>query len=155
MLGTKRTHTMEMNVAEASKGSTVKIHYEGRLDDGTVFDSSEGRDPLSFTLGEGRVIPGFEDAVEGMSPGDAKTTTIPADQAYGERRDDLLLSVGRDQLPDDLEPEVGDPLQMRTQDGRVVQVMVARAEEEEVLLDANHPLAGKDLTFEIEVVEVA
>lgn len=141
-------------MSEATKGNNVKVHYTGRLEDGTVFDSSEDRDPLGFTLGEGEVIPGFEEAVEGMGEGDKKTTTIPAEQAYGPRRDELVLPVERDRLPEDLDPEVGQPLQMRTQDGEVVQVVVTELQDDVVMLDANHPLAGQDLTFEIEVVEL-
>lgn len=141
-------------MAEASKGTNVKIHYTGRLDDGTVFDTSRERDPLDFTVGEGKVIPGFEEAVEGMAEGEEKTTTIPAEDAYGPRRDDLVLPVERARLPEGLDPEVGQPLQMQTEDGQVVQVVVAELRDDVVMLDANHPLAGRDLTFDIELVEV-
>lgn len=141
-------------MAEANEGDTVHIHYTGRLDDGTVFDSSEDRDPLEFTLGEGKVIPGFESAVEGMEEGESKTTTIPSDDAYGDRRDDLVLSVPREQLPSDLDPEQGQRLQMRAGDGETFQVVVTEVGDDAVQVDANHPLAGKDLTFEIELVEV-
>ena len=141
-------------MAEAKQGDTVKIHYTGSLEDGTVFDSSQDRDPLEFTLGEGKVISGFESAVEGMEEGETKTAEIPSDEAYGPRRDDLLLTVARDQLPEDLEPEVGDQLEMRTQDGQAFPVVVTQVGDEQVQLDANHPLAGKDLTFDIELVEI-
>jgi peptidylprolyl isomerase len=141
-------------MARANKGDSVKIHYTGRLEDGTVFDTSQNRDPLDLKLGEGKVIPGFEEAVEGMDEGETKTTTIPAEEAYGPRRDDLLLAVERDRLPEGLDPEVGQPLQMQTEEGQMVQVVVADLQEDTVVLDANHPLAGQDLTFEIEVVEV-
>jgi len=141
-------------MAQANEGDTVHIHYTGRLDDGTVFDSSEDRDPLSFTLGEGQVIPGFEEAVEGMEEGDSKTATIPADDAYGERREDLVLTVLRDRLPEDLEPEVGQPLQMRSGDGETFQVVITEVDDDSVEVDANHPLAGRDLTFDIELVEI-
>jgi peptidylprolyl isomerase len=141
-------------VSHAAKGSDVKVHYTGRLDDGTVFDTSKDRDPLSFTLGEGQVISGFENAVEGMGEGESKEARIPAEEAYGERREELILSVPREQFPDEVEPEVGQRLQMQTQEGEVVPVMVADVEEDVVRLDANHPLAGRDLTFDIEVVEV-
>ena len=141
-------------MSEATKGNDVKVHYTGQLDDGTIFDSSEEREPLSFTLGEGQVIPGFEEAVEGMGEGEKKKTTIPAEQAYGPRRDELILSVPRERFPEDVDPEVGQRLQMQTQEGEVVPVVVADLEEDVVQLDANHPLAGKDLTFDIELIEV-
>lgn len=141
-------------MAQADSGDTVHIHYTGRLADGTVFDSSRERDPLEFTLGEGNVIPGFEEAVAGMEPGETKTATIPAADAYGDRRDDLVMQVGRDQLPDDLDPEVGQRLGMRTGDGTTVEVRVTAAGPDAVELDANHPLAGRDLTFDIELVRV-
>jgi peptidylprolyl isomerase len=141
-------------VAEAKQGDNVKVHYTGRLEDGTVFDSSQDRDPLEFTLGEGQVIPGFEEAVQGMGEGESKTTTIAADEAYGPRRDDLILPVERDRFPEDVDPEVGQPLQMQTNDGQVVQVVVQEIKEGIVMLDANHPLAGQDLTFDIELVKL-
>lgn len=141
-------------MAEAKQGDTVRIHYTGTLEDGTVFDTSQNRDPLEFTLGEGKVISGFEEAVEGMEEGEQKTAEIPSDDAYGPRRDDLVLTVAREQLPADLEPDVGDQLEMRTQDGQTFPVVVAEVGDERVQLDANHPLAGKDLTFEIQLVEV-
>lgn len=141
-------------MAEAKQGDTVRIHYTGTLEDGTVFDTSENRDPLEFTLGEGKVISGFEEAVEGMEEGEEKTAEIPSDDAYGPRRDDLILSVAREQLPDDLEPDVGDQLEMRTQDGQTFPVVVAEVGDQQVQLDANHPLAGEDLTFEIKLVDV-
>lgn len=142
-------------MAEAKSGDTVSIHYTGRLEDGTVFDTSEDRDPLEFTLGEGNVIPGFEEAVEGMEEGQSKTASIPSDQAYGQRRDDLVLSVAKEQLPPDLDPEVGQRLQMQAGDGQTFQVVISEVEEESVEVDANHPLAGEDLTFDIELVEIS
>lgn len=142
-------------MAEAQKGDTVHIHYTGRLNDGTVFDTSENRDPLGFVLGEGTVIPGFEAAVEGMAEGEEKTATIEAEEAYGPRREELLLEVEREKMPADLEPEVGQPLQMKTADGQSVQVTIVKVEDEQVVLDANHPLAGRDLTFDISLVRIA
>lgn len=139
-------------MAHATKGDTVRIHYTGRLDDGTVFDSSEGRDPLEFVLGAGQVIPGFDEAVTGMEQGEEKTVTIAADQAYGPRRDELLINVGRSEMPSGIEPQVGQRLQMSTPDGQTFQVTVTQTSEEMVVLDANHPLAGRDLTFDIELV---
>lgn len=139
---------------EATPGDTVKVHYTGRLADDTVFDSSEGGDPLQFTLGSGDIIPGFERAVAGMQPGEEKTTTVPADDAYGARREELVLSLEREQLPEDLEPEVGDRLQLRTRDGDMFEVTVAEIREEELTVDANHPLAGQELTFDIRLVDI-
>lgn len=139
---------------EAKTGDTVRVHYTGKLGDGEVFDSSEGRDPLEFTLGEGRVIPGFEQAVTGMTPGDEQRVTIPADEAYGQRRDDLELVVPRTELPEDLEPDVGQQLQLQ-QNGQSFIVTIADVSDESVKLDANHPLAGRDLTFDLQLVEIA
>lgn len=141
-------------MAQANQGDTVQIHYTGRLDDGTVFDSSREREPLEFTLGEGRVIPGFEAAVTGMEPGETKTATISAEDAYGPRRDDLVMKVEREQLPEDMDPDVGERLGMRTSDGQTVEVRVTDTDDNAVELDANHPLAGHDLTFDIELVRL-
>ena len=141
-------------MATAKQGDTVQIHYTGRLEDGTVFDSSQDREPLSFTLGEGKVIPGFENAVEGMETGEKKTTTIPSEEAYGPRREELLMNVPREQVPDGIDPEPGQRLRMQSGDGRTFDVTVAEATGEQLVLDANHPLAGEDLTFDIELVEV-
>jgi len=138
---------------QAQTGDTVRVHYTGRLADGSTFDSSEGREPFRFTLGSGQVIPGFERAVTGMRPGEERTVTISADDAYGPRREDLLFPVPRDQFPADLEPEVGQQLQVRQGDHSGV-VRVAEVSDSEVLLDANHPLAGEDLTFELTLVQV-
>ena len=142
-------------MAQAKQGDTVKVHYSGTLADGTVFDSSEGRDPLQFTLGSGQIIPGFERAVEGMSPGDKTTTTIPSDQAYGAHQAEAVLSVPLDRMPPDLNPQVGQQLQMQGQNGQPIPVRVTEVTAETVTIDANHPLAGKDLTFAIELVEIA
>ncbi len=141
-------------MAEAKRGDTVRVHYTGQLQDGTEFDSSRGRDPLEFEVGSGQVIPGFETAVEGMNPGDSRTTTIEAANAYGQRREDLLVEIGRDQIPSDIELTVGQPLQVKGQDDQPFVVHIAEVQDETVKLDANHPLAGQDLTFEIELVEI-
>ena len=138
---------------QARQGDTVRIHYTGTLADGSVFDSSEGREPLEFTLGGGQVIAGFDDAVTGMSVGEQKTVTIPADQAYGDRRDDLMLAVPRADFPPNISPEVGDQLQLGD-GGRTMVVTVREVSPDRVLLDANHPLAGEDLTFALELVEI-
>lgn len=138
----------------AREGDKVKVHYTGTLKDGTVFDSSRGRDPLEFTIGAGRLIPDFEQTVIGMSLGESRTITILAENAYGEYRDELVLVVDRDRFPPDLRPDVGQQLELRRPDGRVQTVTVAETSELSVTLDANHPLAGRDLTFDIELVEV-
>ena len=133
----------------AEVGDTVKVHYTGRMTDGTVFDTSVGSEPMEVTLGEGRLIPGFEQAVTGMQVGESKTVTIPVDEAYGQRRDELIFEVERDELPEDIEPEAG--MQLPTSQGVVTIIEVS---ETMVTIDANHPLAGQDLTFDIELIEI-
>ena len=135
-------------------GDTVRIHYTGKMEDGTVFDSSLEREPLEFTLGEGTIIPGFEEAVMGMQVGQSKTVTISPEKAYGPHLDEMVLVIEREQLPPELNPTVGQRLQMQQQDGRAVIVLVTDVSETTMTVDANHPLAGKDLTFEIELVEI-
>jgi len=142
-------------VAQAKEGDEVQVHYTGKLEDGTVFDTSQDGEPLSFTIGENRVIPGFESAVVGMEPGDSKTTEIEPDQAYGEHRDDMVMELDRDQIPEDVEPDVGQQLQLRLENGQTVPVLITALGEETVTIDANHPLAGRTLIFEIEVVDVS
>lgn len=141
-------------MAQAKSGDTVSVHYTGTLDDGTVFDSSQNREPLVFTIGSGQVIPGFEQAVVGMQPGETRETKIESKQAYGEHTDDLVFDVDREQLPSDISPSVGDQYQMRQPDGQTVIVTVQDVTSEQVTFDANHPLAGKDLTFDIELVSI-
>jgi FKBP-type peptidyl-prolyl cis-trans isomerase 2 len=141
-------------IQQAKTGDTVKVHYTGRLQDDTVFDTSVGSEPLEFTLGQGQVIPGFEQAVIGMQVGESKTVTIPADQAYGPRRDDMILEVSRDELPEDLEPTVGMYLQMNQGDGGIMIVTITEVSETTIKIDANHPLAGQDLTFDIELIDI-
>jgi peptidylprolyl isomerase/FKBP-type peptidyl-prolyl cis-trans isomerase SlpA len=142
-------------VAQAKEGDEVQVHYTGKLEDGTVFDTSEDGEPLSFTIGENRVIPGFEEAVTGMEPGDSKTTEVDPEQAYGEHRDDMVMEMERDQIPDDVDPEVGQQLQLRLENGQTVPVLITALGEESVTIDANHPLAGRKLLFEIELVDVS
>jgi peptidylprolyl isomerase len=142
------------DMTTAKKGDTVRVEYVGTLGDGTIFDSSEGSDPLEFTLGEGTVISGFENAVEGMEVGQTLTTTIEASDAYGVADPRLRVDVPNDRFPDDIEPQVGQHLQVTQQDGTTIPVTVAEVAEEVVTLDANHPLAGRDLTFEITLVSV-
>ncbi len=136
----------------ANNGSMVKVHYTGTLSDGSVFDSSLQREPLQFKLGCGQVIPGFEEAVLSMNVGETKTVTIPADQAYGQRHDELVLVVEKEKVPAELNAKVGDKLQMRQPNGAPVTVVVTEISETTVTLDANHALAGKDLTFELTLV---
>jgi FKBP-type peptidyl-prolyl cis-trans isomerase 2 len=138
---------------QAKKGDTVHVHYKGTLDDGSVFDSSEGNDPISFTLGSGDVIPGFENAIEGMSIGERKTERMEPGDAYGDRREELVFTVGKDQMPEG-DVEAGDMLQVGFPDGSSSAVTVAAVLEDAVQLDANHPLAGKPLTFELELVSI-
>lgn len=140
---------------EAKSGNTVKVHYRGTLEDGTQFDSSRGREPLQFTLGEGRIIAGFETAVEGMSVGGTKTVTVPAADAYGPRREDFAREVPRDAIPDDIDLAEGMVLTAQGPEGQTLRFSVVDFDEQKVKLDANHPLAGKDLTFELELMEVA
>ena len=142
-------------MAQAKHGDTVKVHYTGKLEDGTVFDSSEDREPLEFTIGEGRIIPGFEQVVVGMSPGESKTEKIPADQAFGPYREELVLEVDRQQIPADVKLEVGKRLQFRHANGRATQALVTDVSESKVTVDANHPLARSDLIFNVQLLEIA
>ncbi len=139
----------------AKAGDTVKVHYTGTLDDGTIFDSSEEREPLEFQLGEGQVIPGFEDAVVGMNVGDIKTTRISSEEAYGLHDEDMVLTVPREQFPPNIEPELDQQLQLRQPDGSSFVVTIIDITEDNVTLDGNHPLAGEALTFTIQLVEIA
>ncbi|NBC03793.1 MAG: peptidylprolyl isomerase [Bacteroidetes bacterium] len=142
-------------MSKAKDGDTVKVHYTGTLENGEVFDTSQEREPLEFQLGQGQLIPGFEKAVIGLSEGDSTKVDIPSDEAYGEVRDDLVINVPKDQLPDDVEPKVGMQLQVNQQNGQPIPVRITEIKDEELILDANHPLAGKNLSFEIELLEVA
>lgn len=138
----------------ASAGDTVRVHYTGTLEDGTTFDTSVGGEPLEFTLGASQMIPGFEKAVYGLKVEESKTVTIPAEEAYGPHRDDLIIVVEREQLPADLDPNVGQQLTMQQTDGRTAVVIVIDVSETTITVDTNHPLAGKDLIFKIELVEI-
>lgn len=141
-------------MSQAEAGDTVRINYTGTLSDGTQFDSSEGRAPLEFQLGSGQIIPGIERAVTGMEVGEKKQVTVAPAEAYGERDETRVQSVQRSQLPENIPTEVGTQLQMQTPEGQTLPVVVTAATDETVTLDANHPLAGRDLTFELELVEV-
>jgi peptidylprolyl isomerase len=141
-------------MAQAKMGDTVSVHYTGKLEDGTVFDSSEGRDPLQFSIGSGQLIPGFEQAVIGMAPGESKTAQIPADEAYGSYHPEMVLVVERQQIPSEVPVSVGLQLQIQQQGGTSIPVMITDVSDSQVTLDANHPLAGEDLTFEIQLMEI-
>lgn len=139
---------------QAKRGDKVHVHYRGTLDDGSEFDSSEGGEPISFTIGEGEVIAGFENAIEGMAPGEKKTERMEPNDAYGDHRNELVFTVGREQMPEGDEVEVGDMLQVGFPDGGTSAVTVTAVDDDGVKLDANHPLAGKALTFELELVGI-
>ncbi|MEP6276783.1 peptidylprolyl isomerase [Hyphomonas sp.] len=141
-------------MTQVKTGDTVHIHYTGTLNDGTTFDSSEGREPLSFQVGSGQIIPGLDSAIPGMTVGDKKTVNVACDDAYGQMNPAMRHDVPRNDIPAEIPLEVGTRLQMQTQDGQVVPVTVAAVEESSVTLDANHPLAGEDLTFNIELVKI-
>lgn len=141
-------------MSEAKSGDTVRINYTGKLTDGTRFDSSEGREPLEFQLGSGQIIPGLDREVEGMKVGDKQTVTVPAEEAYGSHDAAKVQQVPRDALPPELEPQEGMQLQAQTPEGAQMTLIVTAVAEQEITVDANHPLAGKDLIFEIEMVEI-
>ncbi len=139
---------------QVKSGDTVKVHYHGRLQNGNTFDSSEGRDPLEFKVGAGMVIKGFDNGVLDMKPGDKKTLNIPVEEAYGPKSDELIMEFPKANIPADLNPTVGMELQMSNPQGQVFPVKVAAIGSEFITLDANHPLAGEALIFEIELVEI-
>ena len=141
-------------MGQAKTGDSVKIHYTGTLDDGTQFDSSEGREPLAFELGSGQVIPGFDKAVDGMAVGESKKVNIPAEDAYGPHHPQMVQEVPRSALPDDLEPEEGMGLQAQGPDGQVINLVVTAIQDDSITVDGNHPLAGKALNFDIELVSI-
>ncbi|EIA07646.1 peptidylprolyl isomerase [Flavobacterium frigoris] len=141
-------------MSQVKENNTVKVHYTGKLSDGQVFDSSEGKEPLEFTLGQGRLIPGFEKGLIDMKLNEKKTITIASDEAYGAVREDLIQEVAKSELPQEITPEVGMGLVSKAPDGQEMNLLVAEVREESIVLDGNHPLAGKDLTFDLEVVEI-
>ncbi|WP_324754330.1 peptidylprolyl isomerase [Roseovarius sp. Pro17] len=142
-------------MTEVKAGDTVHIHYTGTLTDGTVFDSSDGRDPLAFEVGSGQIIPGLDTAIPGMAIGEKKKVEVPADQAYGQVDPNATQQVPREGIPADIPLDPGTQLQVQTENGQVLPVTVVEVTEEHVTLDANHALAGKDLTFDIELVAIA
>lgn len=141
-------------MAQAKMNDTVTVHYTGSFTDGSVFDSSMEREPLEFTIGEGMVIPGFEDGILGMNEGDSKKIHIEAQNAYGLHREDLLTTIGREQMPRGLEIYAGMALRVRSPDGGIANVIVKEFNEKTVTLDLNHPLAGKDLVFDLTLVKI-
>ena len=142
-------------MTKAKEGDTAKIHYTGRLEDGEIFDSTKGGEPFEFTIGSQRVIAGVEKAVTGMKVGETKRTTIRPEQGFGKRREELLTTVNRSDLPDNIEPYIGQPLQMRQPERRLKTLFISDMDEETVTLDENHPLAGRTLTLTIQLAEIA
>ena len=142
-------------MTEAKRGDNVKVHYTGKLADGSIFDSSDGGEPLEFAVGSGQVIQGFEEGVVGMKVGESKVVEIPVARAYGERNDEMVIQAPIEQVPPDLKPELGMRLEMGGANGEVLRVVVVEIADTHITLDANPPLAGEDLTFEIELVECA
>ena len=141
-------------MTQVKTGDTVHIHYTGTLNDGTTFDSSEGREPLSFQVGSGQIIPGLDSAIPGMTVGDKKTVNVACDEAYGQVNPEMTQAVPRADIPADIPLETGTRLQMQTQNGQAIPVTVTAVDDSTVTLDANHPLAGQDLTFNIELVKI-
>ena len=139
---------------QAQNGDKVKVHYHGKLRSGETFDSSEGREPLEFTVGSGQVIKGFDDGVTGMQVGDKKTVEINVEDAYGEKSEDMIIEFPKEQFPGDMTPEIGQQLMMSNGSGQSFPVTIMEVRDDSVLLDANHPLAGQDLIFDIELVEI-
>ena len=144
----------KINIMAVQSGDTIKIHYHGRLSDGTTFDSSAGRSPLEFTVGSGSVIKGFDDGVQGMTVGEKKTIEIPFLQAYGPEDPSMIIEFPVDRLPEDLKPEIGMQLNMNNAEGQQFAVTITDITDENIILNANHPLAGKDLIFDLELVEI-
>ena len=142
------------NMQQVKSGDKIKVHYHGRLTSGETFDSSEGRDPLEFEVGSGMVIPGFDNGVTGMMVGEKKTINIPFMDAYGPRNPEMVIEMPKDRFPQDMEIEAGMPLVMSDGQGQRFQVTVTEIKETSVMLDANHPLAGQDLVFDLELVEI-
>lgn len=141
-------------MSEAKTGDTVHVHYTGKLDDGTEFDTSAGREPLEFAVGGGQVIPGFDKAVKGMMAGDTKSVRIPAEEAYGARHAQLVQEVPRSALPDEIDPVVGMRLQTPGPEGEAIQLVVTAVSQDSITVDGNHPLAGEALNFDIELVKI-
>lgn len=139
---------------QVQQGDKIKVHYHGKLTDGTTFDSSEGREPLEFEVGSGAVIPGFDNGVMGMSVGDKKTINIPADEAYGQKHEELIMEFPKDRFPEDMKPEADMQLMMNNGSGQQFPVVIVDVKDDSVTLDANHHLAGQDLIFDLELVDI-
>ena len=139
---------------QAKKGDKVKVHYHGRLNDGTTFDSSQDRQPLEFEVGSGMVIKGFDEGVTGMSVGDKKTISIPPEEAYGQRHEEMVIAFSRSNFPPDIEPEIGMTLNMHSENGQELPVVITAINDNTITLDANHPLAGQELVFDIELLDI-
>ncbi len=142
-------------MSQAKDGDTVKVHYTGKLENGTVFDTSTDRQPLELTLGSGKIIPGFEKGITGMGVGDTKTITVLPEEAYGPSRKELIVDIKKTDLPEDITPAIGKELQVQQKDGNPIEITITDMDEDTVTLDANHPLAGNTLLFEVELVEIA
>ena len=155
LTATKKLFRKVNKMIQAKRGDTVKVHYTGKFDDGTEFATSMNDDPLEFTIGEGQVMPGLEQAVTGMSPGEAKTAQILAEQAYGSYQESKVVAVNRSRFPEHLDLQIGTVLRMRKASGKKIRRIVTTISETKVTLDANHPLAGEDLTFDLRLIEIA
>ncbi len=142
-------------MSQVKSGDKIKVHYTGKLEDGKVFDSSREREPFEFTVGSGNVIPGFETGVVGMEVGQEKSITVKSDEGYGQRRDELVAEVTKDVFPEDIKPEIGQQLQMEQANGEPINVVISKVDGDKVTLDANHPLAGKTLVFDVELLAIA
>ena len=141
-------------MSQVKANDTVRVHYTGKLTDGRVFDSSLEREPLEFTMGKGQLIPGFEKGILDMKVSEKKTVNIPVDETYGDSRPELIQEVDKSQLPEDIKPEVGMGLVSKSPDGQEMNLVVKEVKEESIVVDANHPLAGQDLIFDLEVIEI-
>ncbi len=141
-------------MAQAKTGDTVKVDFTGKLEDGQVFGSTEGKDPLEFKIGEGKIIPGIENEIQGMNEGDKKTVNVSPDKAYGPYRDELIEEVEKEKFPTDVDPEVGQAFEIPQPQGQPMIVRVTDIKDDKITLDGNHPLAGKDLVFELELLEI-
>jgi peptidylprolyl isomerase len=151
----KDTHQKEFAMTQAKSGDTVKVNYTCRVVDGPVFDSTQSKEPLEFQLGAGQIIQGFEKSIVGMQPGETKTIDLPPEEAYGNRREDMVVAIERSNIPENVELQVGRKLYLQRQDGLPVEVTLTEVTESRVVVDANHPLAGRPVTFDIELLEIA
>ncbi|MGM5482237.1 MAG: FKBP-type peptidyl-prolyl cis-trans isomerase [Nanobdellota archaeon] len=147
-------NVLRVDMMKAEKGSKVKVHYTGTLDDGTTFDSSEGKEPIEFVVGQNKVIPGFENSVDGMEQGEEKDFKLTPDQAYGERNEQLIQEVQKSQLPENMEVKEGQMLMLKAPNGQNLPAKVVEDKGETFMLDINHPLAGKNLNFKVKLDEV-